>query len=92
MHERIRELANEALMFANQTMDLDPDISDSTDSQVFAQKYVAIAMNKHAELIVKECMNICKEHPSRTLSNRWNGDAVAPDIVRIFEEHFGVEE
>lgn len=47
---------------------------------------------KFAELIVRECMTICKEHPSRILSNNWNADAVAPDIVHRFEEHFGVEE
>lgn len=47
---------------------------------------------KFAELIVRECMTICKEHPSRILSNNWNADAVAPDIVHRFEDHFGVEE
>ena len=47
---------------------------------------------KFAELIVRECMNICKQHPSRILSNNWNVDAVAPDLVHRFEEHFGVEE
>ena len=45
-----------------------------------------------AELIVKECMTICKEHPSRIVSNNWVADAVAPHIVSQFEEHFGVEE
>jgi len=43
-------------------------------------------------LIVRECMTICKEHPSRIVSNNWVADAVAPDVVRQFEEHFGVEE
>ena len=47
---------------------------------------------KFAELIVQECMTICKEHPSRIVSNNWVADAVAPDIVSQFEEHFGVEE
>ena len=45
-----------------------------------------------AELIVKECMLICRRHPSRNLDNNWDADAVAPDLVRQFEEHFGVEE
>ena len=49
-------------------------------------------LEKFAELIVKECMNICKQHPSRILSNRWDADAVTPDILHRFEEHFGVEE
>lgn len=47
---------------------------------------------KFAELIIRECMIICKQHPSRTLSNNWDADAVAPDIVHRFEQHFGVEE
>ena len=49
-------------------------------------------VTKFAELIVRECMTICKEHPSRIVSNNWVADAVAPDIVSQFEEHFGVEE
>lgn len=49
-------------------------------------------LEKFAELIVQECMTICKEHPSRIVSNNWVADAVAPDIVSQFEEHFGVEE
>lgn len=48
-------------------------------------------MEKFAELIVKECMLICRRHPSRNLDNNWDADAVAPDLVRQFEEHFGVE-
>jgi hypothetical protein len=45
-----------------------------------------------AKLIIKECMNICKKHPSRDLENGWFADAVAPNLVQQFEEHFGVEE
>ena len=47
---------------------------------------------KFAELIVKECMLICRRHPSRNLDNSWDADAVAPHLVQLFEEHFGVEE
>jgi hypothetical protein len=47
---------------------------------------------KFAELIIRECMNICKKHPSRDLNNNWTADVVAPDLVRQFEEHFGIEE
>ena len=47
---------------------------------------------KFAELIIRECMTICKKHPSRDLNNNWTADAVAPDLVRQFEEHFGIEE
>jgi len=45
-----------------------------------------------SRLIVRECMNICKKHPSRDLENGWFADAVAPDLVQQFEEHFGFEE
>ena len=45
-----------------------------------------------AKLIVKECMDICKKHSSRDLENGWFADAVAPDLVQQFEEHFEVEE
>jgi hypothetical protein len=47
---------------------------------------------KFAELIVRECMNICRYHPSGIVSNNWRADDVAQDIMRQFEEHFGVEE
>lgn len=47
---------------------------------------------KFAVLIVKECMLICRRHPSRNLDNNWDVDAVAPDLVQQFEEYFGVDE
>ena len=47
---------------------------------------------KFAELIIRECMTICKKHPSRDLENLWSADAVATDLVHQFSEHFGVEE
>lgn len=53
---------------------------------------VQASYQRFAELIVRECMTICKKHPSRIVSNNWSADAVAPDLVRQFEEHFGVEE
>jgi len=77
MNERIKELAKQV------------DVWFEEDGH----SYSRLAWNeKFAELIVKECMTICKEHPSRIVSNNWVADAVAPDVVRQFEEHFGVEE
>ena len=58
----------------------------------YAAPEIAGRGQKLAELIVRECMTICKEHPSRIVSNNWVADAVAPDIVSQFEEHFGVAE
>lgn len=47
---------------------------------------------KFAKLIVRECVDICNEHPSRILSNNWHPTTVARDIALVLEEHFGVEE
>ena len=47
---------------------------------------------KFAELIVKECMKICQNHPSIIFKNEWDADVVATDIVSRLESHFGVEE
>ena len=55
-------------------------------------EYNRLFIDKFAELIVRECMGICKKHPSRYPYNNWNADAVAPHLVQQFEEHFGVEE
>ena len=49
-------------------------------------------IEKFAELIVRECIDICRYHPSIIVSNNWSGHDVAQDIVQRFEEHFGVEE
>jgi hypothetical protein len=80
MNERIRELLVKAGV-----------INNNFNPLAYEQWYLD-SLEKFAELIVRECMTICKEHPSRILSNNWNADAVAPDIVHRFEEHFGVEE
>jgi hypothetical protein len=56
------------------------------------EKWMNEWFEKFAELIIKECMDICKKHPSRDLENGWFADAVAPNLVQQFEEHFGVEE
>jgi len=81
MNERIRELAVESGFATgyDRTQTGKWSLSDRE-------------LEKFAELIVRECMTICKEHPSRIVSNNWVADAVAPDVVRQFEEHFGVEE
>ena len=49
-------------------------------------------IEKFAELIIRECIDICRYHPSIIVSNNWSGHDVAQDIVQRFEEHFGVEE
>ena len=48
-------------------------------------------INDFAELIIKECVDICIEHPSRIVSNNWHPTTVSADIAYRLEEHFGVE-
>ena len=79
MNERIRELAYKAGLHNHLWL----DISDSDD---------VLDTVKFAELIVRECIDICRYHPSIIVSNNWSGHDVAQDIVQRFEEHFGVEE
>ena len=47
---------------------------------------------KLAELIVRECVKICQDHPSIIFKNEWDADVVSPDIVSRLESHFGVKE
>ena len=78
MNERIKEIAEQATIIG------EPGYPDS--------KFEYFDKEKFAELIVRECMNICRYHPSGIVSNNWRADDVAQDIMRQFEEHFGVEE
>jgi len=48
-------------------------------------------LEKFAELIVRECIKKCQDHPSIIFKNEWDADVVAPDIVNRLESHFGVE-
>lgn len=49
-------------------------------------------LEKFAELIVRECVEVCNQHPSRIVSNNWIADSVAPDIVSRLKEHFGLND
>jgi hypothetical protein len=79
MNQRIQELAKQA------------GIVIPKDSEYNGHIY-RNSIEKFSRLIVRECMDICKKHPSRDLENGWFADAVVPDLVQQFEEHFGVEE
>ena len=76
MNERIFKLAREAALAEG----WGPGVWQTT----FTEKF--------AELIVRECMKICKDHPSIIFKNEWDADVVSPDIVSRLESHFGVEE
>jgi len=78
MSERIRQLAEQARKHF-------PKTETSGEFWVFDEQ-------KFAQLIVKECIKKCKDHPSIIFKNEWDADVVAPDIVSRLESHFGVEE
>ena len=67
MNERIEQLINEA---GHTTL---PNFSNSIDP-MFAEKF--------AELIVKEILQTCEDHPA------WTGRMIGEEI----KQHFGVEE
>lgn len=83
MNERIRELAKEAGVLA----DYGEDIKEGRYQIGGSLK----GMEKFAELIVRECANLCK--------HEWNGDAdtyeasnAYNECADLIKEHFGVEE
>ena len=78
MNKRIRQLAEQA------TTRIDPIAHDGACWDFDKEKF--------AELIVKECMKICQNHPSIIFKNEWDADVVATDIVSRLESHFGVAE
>ena len=84
MNERIRLLADKAGQLQLATPD-----NPSADAIMVL---IGPNIEKFAELIVRECIDICRYHPSIIVSNNWSGHDVAQDIVQRFEEHFGVEE
>jgi hypothetical protein len=73
MNERIKELADEAREFAT-TRHPVSNIVLSVNSEKFEEKF--------AELIVKEMLQTCEDHPA------WTGRMIGEQI----KQHFGVEE
>jgi len=72
MNERIKELAEQA--------------EDWADSQNFYESdYRDYLMEKFAELIVRECVSICKERERPNLYG-------VREVETTIKEHFGVEE
>jgi hypothetical protein len=70
MHERIQELYMQAIQYADSVVPAERRYNDI---------YYAIAAGKHAELIVKECIEIVD-----------SGYLIGP--ANQLREHFGVEE
>lgn len=81
MNERIKQLLGQAYDEAV------PETWTTLSSEQLGRVY-----EKFAELIVRECIDICYNHPARMPSNNWQGVTVPLDIVHQLEEHFGVRE
>jgi hypothetical protein len=87
MNERIRELAEQAKFMAEE--DINRQISYNTELKAFAEKF--------AELIVRECMSICKKNEyynvggedPETIGHIRAGAMFCREDIK---EHFGVEE
>jgi hypothetical protein len=71
MNERIKQLAEQATT-----------IVDTVNSQGYSSSYANFDREKFAELIVKEILVTCIEHPA------WTGRMIGEQI----KQHFGVEE
>jgi len=74
MNEQIQQLADQASLYASrQTTDLD--------------EWEFIFRKKFAELIVRECAQVCRDQP-----NHYALKADRDNCAIAIEEHFGVEE
>lgn len=78
MNPRIRQLAEQALIHANKTW------NPESDPNIF----VKIAMEKHAELIVRECMNAVCDPRTTYLESMTESSAMYTARERI-RKHFG---
>jgi hypothetical protein len=92
MNERIRELKQQAI-----------DYVDSVDDGLGIEEYRELVDLKFAELLVRECANICdakraeytklsKDADSFKDKNLWAEGEISAHRIRIsIQEHFGVE-
>ena len=55
-------------------------------------EYNRTAIMKFAELIIKECANVCHVHGWGMLEHNMSGHDVADGCGTMIKEHFGVEE
>jgi len=81
MNERIRDLKEQALIWAVET--LDPDALNDNEWGVAIDA-------KFAQLIVKECANHCDLLLDHKISSEWSRGT--HDCSRAIKKHFGVEE
>ena len=82
MNERIRELA--AIARGQAIVGTTVDEEQWKQHEQFVEKF--------AELIVQECIEICNQHPSKIFKKEWDADVVAWDITQRIKGRFGVED
>ena len=87
MNERIKELAEQAISEVDYIRD------DEFTNMELQKMYIPDCFSeKFAELIVRECIEICDQHPSKIFKKEWDADVVAWDITQRIKGRFGVEE
>ena len=84
MNEQIKQLEKDALYFALQfRAGLNGDLTDYETEIIFREKF--------AELIVRECADICMEMAAKCAGLPGDG-ALAKDCADWIKKDFGVEE
>jgi hypothetical protein len=80
MNERIRELELEAIAYADSKVPANNRYNDI---------YHSIVRGRFAELIVRECVDICMKNQYEGTPLYNNGSVSSAEFIK---EHFGVEE
>jgi hypothetical protein len=83
MNERIQELA----MLANIEFTYDPT---EKPIRAFAECWED-ELERFAELIVRECMELLSVNRDLAIEDGWNVDEAMSTAINDIEEHFGVE-
>jgi len=83
MNERILELLKQA--------EEETNAEYQDESRRKRRLYNEILLPKFSELIVRECIDICNQHPSKIFKKEWDADVVAWDITQRIKGRFGVE-
>ena len=86
MNERIKELSEQAQLYARQGMV--QSAIKGLDADTMSEKYAKDFEEKFAELIVRECCGVLIENVEVALDA--SGSPVYPE--GLIYEHFGVEE
>ena len=81
MNERIKQLAEQAEQYADDTFNSDPAKYDTPEQE---KVWCEMMQEKFAELIVRECIDWCNAHA--------RDDGTAQRIAEDIKKDFGVEE